>query len=395
MTVSAQTTVNSSEANGVTTVFPYTFQISSEDDLVVELDGVTQSSGFTVSGVGDVGGGNVTFSTAPSSGVVVTRYMDPVLNRTTDYQQFGDWIADVVNEEFDRLWRALQGIAQNVKSAVKLPRDVSGDQRLTGTAIDWASRFLALNASGELIASEQSVTGVPADASAIVFTPDGDEAVDSDVETKLREFVSVKDFGAVGDGVTDDSAAILAAFDAIRSTGGTVEFPNAGGTTYLVSYGFLVSSNCTVRLNGCKIKATTTWGQGTIPTNGTTRAQFAIYGSLTNGASMADDVQDVAIIGDGAEIDLRYSAQTGTPPVASGIDIATTPAPIVGNLWKTHHVAIRDLKITDAMGYGVYVEGAADVLIEAVDCAQPANLGFVVVAGKRISFNDCTASYAQ
>lgn len=43
------------------------------------------------------------------------------------------------------------------------------------------------------------------------FTQAGSGATTGSVQAKLREIVSVKDFGAVGDGVTDDSAAILAA----------------------------------------------------------------------------------------------------------------------------------------------------------------------------------------
>ena len=50
------------------------------------------------------------------------------------------------------------------------------------------------------------------DALLVEYTPAGTGAVATTVQAKLRESVSVRDFGAVGDGVTDDTAAFDAAW---------------------------------------------------------------------------------------------------------------------------------------------------------------------------------------
>lgn len=69
----------------------------------------------------------------------------------------------------------------------------------------------------------------------VAYTPAGAGVVVNTVEGKLRETVSVKDFGAVGNGVTDDTAAIQAAINA----GGAVFVPEGnyliGGALSLTS----------------------------------------------------------------------------------------------------------------------------------------------------------------
>ena len=51
------------------------------------------------------------------------------------------------------------------------------------------------------------------DASQVTYDPPFTDSVATNVEAKLAQYVSVKDFGAVGDGVVDDTDAIQAAID--------------------------------------------------------------------------------------------------------------------------------------------------------------------------------------
>lgn len=68
----------------------------------------------------------------------------------------------------------------------------------------------------------------------VPFTQTGTGAVARTVDAKLKDTVSVKDFGAVGDGVTDDTAAINAALATKKS----VYFPSG---TYMTTGGHVIS----------------------------------------------------------------------------------------------------------------------------------------------------------
>lgn len=113
------------------------------------------------------------------------------------------------------------------------------------------SAGLTLGAEVMFITNE-AVDNANLQASAVQYTPAGTGAVATTVQTKLRETVSVKDFGAVGDGVTDDTAAIQAAADYANSIGG---FLSGAPGTYLVTA--TISLQCSGNLGEMTIEANT------------------------------------------------------------------------------------------------------------------------------------------
>ncbi|WP_292071127.1 glycosyl hydrolase family 28-related protein [Mesorhizobium sp.] len=98
---------------------------------------------------------------------------------------------------------------------------------------------LAASTAGYLLMTN----GAGADPAWAGFLQAGTGAVTRTWQDKVRERISVKDFGATGDGVTDDTAAIQAAETARAAVGGELIFPPG---TYQIS-----ATNITVnRANG-------------------------------------------------------------------------------------------------------------------------------------------------
>lgn len=196
--------------DGSRVAFTYPFPIFHVSDMELRLDGVPVAGGFTVTGAGSSGGGSVSLATPPAMGSTVTLRRRIRVERSTDFQDNGVLRARTLNDELDRIVATLQEQREELSAALRQdPAEVGGSFTLPLRAAR-ANRMLGFDGTGNLVV-------LPRDSGLIGAPFPG--AVPYTVEDKLAEQLSARDFGATGDGVTEDGPALQAAMNAAGASG--------------------------------------------------------------------------------------------------------------------------------------------------------------------------------
>lgn len=168
----------------------------------------------------------------------------------------------------------------------------AGDIDVGEIAINAADAELyTKDTNGNIRKFQNTATGT---ADGVHFTQAGTGAVTRTVDSKLKDVVSVKDFGAVGNGVTEDTAAIQSAIDAVNSGGGGVVYLPKGD--YLVGQ-INLKSNVSLfgegKSSALKVKASggdQTYGLVASNQSNITVSDLRVYGTGLTAASLTTAV---------------------------------------------------------------------------------------------------------
>jgi hypothetical protein len=214
-----------------------------------------------------------------------------------------------------------------VTLAGNVPDGDRGDITVSGVGTTWTIDAGAVTSTKIL---DGTILNADVNASAgivtskLSFTQAGTGAVARTVDSRLKDFVSVKDFGAVGDGVTNDTTAINAAL----ATGKNVYFPQ--GT-------YATTGNHTIATNGQGITGDGAFKSIIKKLSGT--SEILRVARLTNGCSVG-------------QIGFDCNALAGTTL-----------------RWKSHYSFIKDIRITNGVDnqWGLHLTGVNVSYFEGIE----------------------------
>ena len=305
MTVTSLPVRDEYTATAGQTIFNYTFLIFTNQDLDVYItpsgqaasDSADLTTAYTVDAgtIGNPVGGFITLNVGASAGDLITVVSSIAEDRTTDYQNSGDFLPDVVDADFDRVVSLVKQQEDRASRTLSFPASLQNATNLTmplpeaGLYVKWKADALGLEntgAPGQIVPSEMTGTALQMVASSTLSAGDfiitSGHSLDGDggnnnylarastagpydgfsliasVGSPGIEFVALfpsgvlafAQAGVVGDNVADDTDQMQAVVDfAIAAGGGVIEcLPDK---TYLIDkIDFTGANNVDIRTRG-------------------------------------------------------------------------------------------------------------------------------------------------
>ena len=221
MTVSSATTRNSYSGNGSTDVFAYGFKIFDDDDItvIIRTDSTgaettkTKTTHYTVSGVGNSSGGNVTFTSGniPASGETVVLLRTTARTQLTDYVPNDPFPAATHEDALDKLTFIAQELEEEIGRSLKVSQaNVIATSEFTADATARANKILGFDSSGNISIVQEIGQFKGTDATVTTVAYNARDIVKSTTSAQLNNvYICVAD-SVVGDSLTDtDHFALL------------------------------------------------------------------------------------------------------------------------------------------------------------------------------------------
>lgn len=351
MTISSTTSKVSFNGSGSTGPFSIPYKFSKNADLAVtkvSTAGVASTlaltTNYTLTGAGATSGGTLTLLVALASGERLIIKRSPVKVQETDYVENASFPAKAHEDALDLLTMVSQDLQEQIDRSVKveISSTTSPDDLLAELAADVAS------------AAADATTAVAAATTAVASTVTALES---------RTMFYVGDYGVVGDGTTDDTAAFQGVLDAAALAGGIVFI---GDNTVLIN-----SSPKTVDGKPCGV---TIAGGVTVQGSGTSIIKVGSAFDLDGVAIMnksgdtgLDTYADAGIRFEGVKFtDARvYPAWNKDNPPTYGAGL--TSANITGSvlrLFGCSRPVLRECEFYDMVVLGVAIGGCMEPVVE-------------------------------
>lgn len=237
MTISTTTIKNSYSANSSTVTFNYTFKIAADTEIEVIIrasDGTetikSKGTHYSVTGVGNAGGGSITFvtqHTPQTNETVVLRRVTP-LTQGLDLIENDPMPAENIETAYDKLTAISQELQEQLDRSIKVSKTSTiSNPEITSDASQRAGKLLGFDSSGNLDSTIDG-TAVAANATAAAASATAAASSATNAAASAVQAQNVAGGGTVKITSNDTTAALL---DAKLAVSGSLTKTtlNAGG----------------------------------------------------------------------------------------------------------------------------------------------------------------------